>query len=1092
MHRSRVVPAIALCALLGFTGAAPLASAAPDPGPGALSHFGVARKDCLGTARNDTSKVWYTVAGGVLSDVYAPTVDNTNVESLQFIVTDGKTFTDLQSRDTTYTVRNTDSGGMACEVTSTARNGRYRLVTEYVTDPARDSVVLHTRLDPLRGNGNDLKVYVRFDANINGNGGGGPANGGADDASVDAATTALVSADTNTATSAPERDYGVPLAAALRADRKFLSTSSGYAGTPRDGLTQLDTARELTDTTPSAAHGNVVQTARLDVQPRRPVTLSLGFGQTPAAAVATAGASARAPYEQTYQRYADGWRDYDAKLRKVDGSDRSAYLHSVNVLKASEDKTFKGAVVASLGSPWGQAVSAGDSPGGKAVYFGSYREIFARDLYESFSGLLAAGDLGTARSTVTWLFSRQQQPDGRFPRNSMLNGKKAPDSGGDQLDESAYPILMALQAGLDHDRALYRDHIRGAADFVVAHGPSFGSERWEEQGGYSPSTIAAEIAGLVAAGTIADRNGDPARARVYRATADQFQRGIKNWTVTTTGPYADGRYFLRLTKDGNPNSATQYNLGNGSVSADQRSVIDAGFLELTRLGVLPANDPDVRRSLAVVDQVLKRDTPNGPGWYRYGTGTQGSEDGYGDCYEPDPTACAPTGKPWPTGNVGSGHLWPVLAGERGEQLVQTGDRRGASSLLKAMHAQTGDSGLIPEQIWEDPAVPASPFGTDPAVASLGFTPGESVGSASPLSWAQSQYIRLARSIDTGRAVEQPGEVRDRYVDHAPPAAVAVTLSTPDTVSMPTTTVTGTAPAGSQVEVSATPTDSGGATTVVSTTATGAGTFTAQVPTPLGATVVTAAVTTRHGTGYAQRVITSDFVTGTVLADFADPNGDDNGPGTYAYPNAADFHAGAFDLQRFQVIDSGDNLVLRTQVRDLSPTFGSALGAQLLTVYAHDPAASATSVAAPFASRNYTIAPADAWSKMIEVQGFADPVFAGPDGTKLGTATVQASQSSRYISISVPKAAFGTPGPGWKFAIVLTGQEGGSPDQARGFTPAPGDYTFGLCAAGGTGPICSSDPAAAPKAMDVLTPAGVDQASELDPTRGPVTVRALPL
>src|SRR3979409_2536295 len=71
------------------------AVSAPD-GPGALSYFDLARKDCLGTARNSTSKVWYTVANGVLSDVYYPTIDNTNVQTLQFVVTDGSSFTDLQ------------------------------------------------------------------------------------------------------------------------------------------------------------------------------------------------------------------------------------------------------------------------------------------------------------------------------------------------------------------------------------------------------------------------------------------------------------------------------------------------------------------------------------------------------------------------------------------------------------------------------------------------------------------------------------------------------------------------------------------------------------------------------------------------------------------------------------------------------------------------------------------------------------------------------------------------------------------------------------------------------------------------------------
>ena len=332
---------------------------------------------------------------------------------------------------------------------------------------------------------------------------------------------------------------------------------------------------------------------------------------------------------------------------------------------------------------------------------------------------------------MRFLFERQQLADGRFPRNSLVNGKQAPDTGGDQLDETAYPILMAYQAGLKNDGDLWSDHIRKAADFVVAHGPSFGSERWEEQGGYSPSTIAAEIAGLVAAGRIADVNGDHARARVYRATADHFQRSIKGWTVTTTGPYATGRYFIRLAKNGDPNEAVTYNLGNGGPDADQRAVIDAGFLELTRLGILPADDADVQRSLPVVDDVIRRDTDSGPGFYRYGTATPGTEDGYGDCYEPDATNCSPTGKPWPTGGNGSGHVWPVLSGERAEQHLQTGDAATAARLLLGMQRFASGIGLVPEQAWEDPDLPASPFGTAPETASIGFENGGAAGSASP-------------------------------------------------------------------------------------------------------------------------------------------------------------------------------------------------------------------------------------------------------------------------------------------------------------------------------------------------------------------------
>nr|CTQ92303.1 Glucoamylase (EC 3.2.1.3) [Kibdelosporangium sp. MJ126-NF4] len=1051
MRRCGVLLALSLLSVMFVS---PVAHA--QQGPGALSHFGLARKDCVGTARNTTSKVWFTVADGVLSDVYAPTIDNTNVETLQFVVTDGRTFTDLQSRDMRYTV-SADPTGMACQVRSAARN--YRLTTEFITDPARDSVLIRARLDGPA----DLRLHVRYDASINGNGGGGPVNGGADNATAD--LNALVSSDTNTVTNAPNRDYGVPLFGALKADRPFKTANSGYVGTPSDGLVQLDKDRKITPNT-HAATGNVVQTAQLD---GHDTTLALGFGKTLTQAVDTATRSVTTPWHRTHDRYLKEWRDYNRKLRPTDD------WVSVNVLKASEDKTFPGAVVASLGSPWGHAVSAGDLPDGKPVYFGSYREIFARDLYESFTGFMAAGDRDTARATVNWLFTRQQQPDGRFPRNSMVNGRKAPDSGGDQLDETAYPILMALQAGLDRDQNLYQS-IRRAADFVVAHGPSFGSERWEEQGGYSPSTIAAEIAGLTAAGVIATRNGDQERARVYHATADHFQRSVKGWTVV-------GGHFIRLSKTGDPAAPIEYNLGNGSVTVDQRSVVDGGFLELPRLGILPPDDPEVARSLGRVDQTIKRETPNGPGWYRYGTAAPGSEDGYGDCYEPDPTTCAPTGKPWPTGNVGSGHLWPVLAGERAQHLLQTGDRRGARKLLDAMHAQASGVGLIPEQIWENEPVAKAPHGSDPTTSSIGFEPGESVGSASPLTWAQAQAVRLTQSIAAGRLVEQPDEVRARYVDHGPPTMIPISLHAPDQVSTPTVRVTGTAPAGTRVDISATATDAGGATTVVTTWSTG--TFAAELPAQLGTNVITAAATQgSRKTGYAQRKVGSDFVSGAVLLDVADPDNDDNGPGTYAYPTAADFHPGAFDIQQFQVIDSGDRVILRTRLRNLSPTFGSPLGAQLLTIYARDPAVPSTSTKAAHPSRNHEV---DPWNRMIEVQGFAEPVFVDANGVPLDGASVQASETSRYITVSVPKAALGTPRT---YAVVLTGQEGDSPDRARRFTATPEQYTFGVCAPGATSPICATTPSTVPKAVDVITPTGVDQSVELDPTRGPVVVKAV--
>src|SRR6202020_1918577 len=225
-----------------------------------------------------------------------------------------------------------------------------------------------------------------------------------------------------------------------------------------------------------------------------------------------------------------------------------------------------------------------------------------------------------------------------------------------EIDEDAYPLLMAWEAGLAGNVSFYQDHIRPDADFIVDHGPAYGAERWEEHPGFSPADIAAEIAGLIAAAHLAQAAGDPARARLYLATADYYQRNVERWTVSTTGPYAPP-YFVRVSPTGTPNTRETYDLGNGSLSnVDQRDVLDAGFLELTRLGELPAGNSDVTASLKVDDSILKRQTPSGPGWHRYGVQANGSTDGYGDCYEPDPTDCEPSGAP-SYNSVGAGDLW---------------------------------------------------------------------------------------------------------------------------------------------------------------------------------------------------------------------------------------------------------------------------------------------------------------------------------------------------------------------------------------------------------------------------------------------------
>ena len=771
-----MVLAAALAVTIPAASAATAAAVTVAPGaPGAPSYFDLARKDCLGTAAGRGSKVWYTVAGGVLSDVYEPTIDNTDVSTLQYVVTDGATFTDLQARDMTYTVA-ADPTGMACTVTSTDTEHGFRLVTTYITDPASDTVLMNTRLQALPGSGADLghlHMYARLDAHANGNGGGGSANAGANSGVVGASGVPVVFS-TNTVTNATNRDYAVPTYMALAAT-SAQAASVGYAGTASDGLTQLDAARVLTATYNSAPDGHVVATENVTPGRGHEVTLALGFGRTQAQSVSVARASLAHPFGLTAASYLHGWVSYDAGLRPPAAREASLagrYYLSANVLKASEDKTYPGAVVASLASPWGQSVPAGAFAGGEPSYFGSYREVFARDLYEAFTGLMADGDVATARSATLFLFDRQQLPDGSMPRNSLLNGKAAPDTGGIQLDEAAYPILMAYLAGLGGDAALWKGHIEPAADFLVAHGPSDGVERWEEQSGYSPSTIAAEIAGLTAASAIAASHGDAARARLYQATADDFQRNIKSWTLTTTGPDAP-RYFIRLSKTGDPNAAISYSLGNGGPTLDQRTVIDGGFQELVRLGEFPVTDSDVQASLGVLDKQIAVSTPSGTGYYRYGNdAAKGSADGYGDCYQPSQSSCPVTGAPWAPTGVGTGHLWPNLSGERAESDLAAGSASGAQALLQAMINFSSGVGLVPEQAWEDPDLAPSPYGSDPATASIGFTKGKAAGSASPLTWAQAQEVRLIASLGAGRNVDTPTITTARYVTHGPPGDAA--------------------------------------------------------------------------------------------------------------------------------------------------------------------------------------------------------------------------------------------------------------------------------------------------------------------------------
>ena len=473
------------------------------------------------------------------------------------------------------------------------------------------------------------------------------------------------------------------------------------------------------------------------LQNHRDVTVAIGFGSTRTAALNTATASLTRGFADARTAYDAGWASYLAGLRPVPASAKdwaTEWNVSAMVLAASEDKTVRGGYVASPGRPWAWANSLQDL----AVYHAVLVPGPLPDRDRAARRRRRRRCEPRARLPV----ERAAAPDGSFPQNSRLDG--TPVFGDLQMDEVAFPIVLAHQLGRTGSADWAR--VKLSADYVVAHGPQTPQERWENATGWSPATIAAEIAGLVCAADIARKNGDTASASTYEQTADAWQQQVEGWTATTTGTYSADPYYLRITATGQPDSGTQMQVSDGGPLIDERKVVDPSFLDLVRLGVKRADDPVIRNSLTVVDAQLSYVTRNGRFWHR------ASFDGYGEKRD---------GTQWEVTAAGSditqGRGWPLLGGERGEYALTDGDSAAAQELLDTMgRAAADDSHLMSEQVWDD----QEPSGTD------GFTPGEPTFSAMPLAWTHAQFLRLAANIDAGHDVETPQVVACRYDSEA--------------------------------------------------------------------------------------------------------------------------------------------------------------------------------------------------------------------------------------------------------------------------------------------------------------------------------------
>jgi len=592
-----------------------------------------AAKNGFGTSTTLASKVWFTLANGVMTEVFYPTLDLPHVRTLQFkVVTGAKT--ENEADDTIHSLELPNPNSLTFRQINHAKSGKYTITKTYLTDPRRSSVL----------------IRVDFNTEIN--------------------------------------------------------------------------AQLHVDYDPAVNNGSaLVSSCGLAILTQKHCTLALGFGATTAKANTTARASLARGFAAIKRDYETGWERYVARLPRVEKHQQQFNMAAM-VLKGLEDKTFRGAVIASPSTPWGGGQKPNEPP------VSGYHAVWSRDLYHIATAFDVLGDRATANRLLDYLFRVQQKSDGSFPQNTRVDGRVI--GNGLQMDQVALPLVLAYQLNR-YDKQSWLRHIKPAADFIVRRGPRTDQDRWEEKPGYSPSTIAAEIAGLVCAAEIAKGNGDAGAAKKYLDTADVWVQNVEKWTVVKAA--AAPSYYLRITENDNPNDGGKMEINSSTRVVDERTILDPSVLELVRLGIKAPLDRLIVKTVSLIDLLIKVETPAGDAWYRY------NQDAYGE------TA---TGEDY-DGRNGKGRLWTLLTGERGEYELVAGNIDEARKRLDTLAGFANDGLMIPEQVWDRLDSPAS---------SLRF--GAGTGSATPLAWSMAQFIRLALSIQKGRNVETPKVVWERY------------------------------------------------------------------------------------------------------------------------------------------------------------------------------------------------------------------------------------------------------------------------------------------------------------------------------------------
>lgn len=729
----------------------PIQSINPAPkGPQQPQSWSRADKAGVGTARSLSSPVWYTVAHGIVTEVYFPDVDTPQIRDLQSIITDGSTFFHDAQKDFTHKCEWIDTVGpnqvptQGLRLTNTAIGQPYTVVQEVIAEPEAACLLVRTTLDGDQALLDKLKVYVLIAPHIAGYG---------------AANNAYVVPTSNGHRLVASRgNYWL----ALGADCGFGLTSSGYVGI-NDGWTDIIGNQRLPIWNyDSATDGYVALTAEINRSGKNQFVLALGFcldeatpvtESVPNVALAAVTEALSYPFDDPsapyshLQEFLKGWESPVAQPfipnPGTTGDNDRLYYISRNVLLSHEDKIADGALVASLSIPWGEAVN--DLACG-------YHLVWPRDMSQSVTALLASGETDTPLRGLMFL-SAAQSANGGFHQKFFIDGQPWP---GDavQLDEYSFPIMLAYRlsrAGL-LQQFNPKEMVLAAAGALLTHGPMTQQERWEENEGYSPSTLAANIASLVcAADFAANQWGDPETAQFLLEYADFLESNLEKWCVTTQGTLVPGisTYYIRMlpttVKGGgrdyttpDPNTALLWVGNNPHSPFPAKEIVDGGFLELVRYGIRSPHDPIIVDSVKVIDAIIRDDSmPGGPCYHRYNQ----------DCY-----GQLANGDSWSGQNSnGVGGPWPLLAGERGHYEVALGGD--ATPYLRAMEAYAGEHKLIPEQVW------SLPDRTNPT-----FYKGGPAGSARPLAWAHAEYIRLVRSVSEGKVFDRLDVVGNRYLN----------------------------------------------------------------------------------------------------------------------------------------------------------------------------------------------------------------------------------------------------------------------------------------------------------------------------------------